>query len=216
MKAEMPTPCSEEGRQKEEPRVDQGWFLNDNNKSEPRDYFRVVLARWLTLRNWNKCIIIWKDNCCRTEQRKEGSYVCMFMQQTYTFLYAFCKMRSNCQHSLDHRESKGVPEEKSASAFWSTWKPFMCDHNTLWRILKEMGVPNHLTCLPRNLHAGQEETDLDMEQWTGSTWGKEDIKTVHCHSAFLTYMYSIMGNAGLEPRLLGEMSITSDMQMTPL
>ena len=49
-------------------------------------------------------------------------------------------------------------------------KAFHCvDHNKLWKILKEMGIPDHLTCLLRNLYAGQEATDwLDMEQQTGS------------------------------------------------
>ena len=42
------------------------------------------------------------------------------------------------------------------------------DHNKLWKILKEMGIPDHLTCLLRNLYAGQEVTELDMEQQTGS------------------------------------------------
>ena len=41
-------------------------------------------------------------------------------------------------------------------------------HNKLWKILKEMGIPDHLTCLLRNLYAGQEATELDMEQQTGS------------------------------------------------
>ena len=42
------------------------------------------------------------------------------------------------------------------------------DHNKLWKILKEMGIPGHLTCLLRNLYAGQEkQLELDMEQWTG-------------------------------------------------
>ena len=46
-------------------------------------------------------------------------------------------------------------------------KGFECvDHNKLWKILKGMGIPDHLTCLLRNLYAGQEE--LDMEQWSGS------------------------------------------------
>ena len=46
-------------------------------------------------------------------------------------------------------------------------KAFDCvDHNKLWKILREMGIPDHLTCLLRNLYAGQEE--LDMEQQTGS------------------------------------------------
>ena len=44
-------------------------------------------------------------------------------------------------------------------------KAFDCvDHNKLWKVLKEMGMPDHLTCLLRNLYAGQEETELDMEQ----------------------------------------------------
>ena len=42
------------------------------------------------------------------------------------------------------------------------------DHNKLWKILKEMGIPHHLTCLLRNLYAGQEATELDMEQQTCS------------------------------------------------
>ena len=37
-------------------------------------------------------------------------------------------------------------------------KPLSADHNTLWKILKEMGIPDHLTCLLRNLYAGQEAT----------------------------------------------------------
>ena len=49
-------------------------------------------------------------------------------------------------------------------------KAFDCvDHSKMWKILKEMGIPDHLTCLLRNLYSGQEETGkLDMEQQTGS------------------------------------------------
>ena len=47
-------------------------------------------------------------------------------------------------------------------------KPDCVDPNKLWKILKEMGIPDHLTCLLRNLYAGQERTELDMEQQTGS------------------------------------------------
>ena len=45
-------------------------------------------------------------------------------------------------------------------------------------ILKEMGIPGHLTCLLKNLYANQEETEPDMEQWTGSKFGKEYVKAV--------------------------------------
>ena len=59
-------------------------------------------------------------------------------------------------------------------------KAFDCvDHNKLWKILQEMGIPDHLTCLLRNLYAGQEATvELDMEQQTGSKLGKEYVKAV--------------------------------------
>ena len=63
------------------------------------------------------------------------------------------------------------------------------DHNKLWKILQEMGIPDHLTCLLRNLYAGQkQQSEQDMEQRTGSKLGKEYIKTVYCHPAYLTYM----------------------------
>ena len=70
-------------------------------------------------------------------------------------------------------------------------KAFDCvDHNKPWKILKEMGIPDHFTCLLRNLYAGQEETDteLDMKQQIGSKSGKEYVKAVYCHPAYLTYM----------------------------
>ena len=63
------------------------------------------------------------------------------------------------------------------------------DHNKLWKILKEMGIPDHLTCLLRNLYAGQEaRLELDMEQQTGSKEEKEYVKAVYCHPAYLMYM----------------------------
>ena len=71
-------------------------------------------------------------------------------------------------------------------------KAFDCvDHNKLWKIFQEMGIPDHLTCLLRNLYAGQEATESDMEKRTGSKLGKEYIKAVCCHPAYLTSMQSI-------------------------
>ena len=67
----------------------------------------------------------------------------------------------------------------------------------------------------------KQELEPDMEQWTGSKLGKEYDKAVYCHTAYLTYMQSISCDIlgwmkhKLESRLLGEISITSDMQMTP-
>ena len=53
-----------------------------------------------------------------------------------------------------------------------------------------MGISDHLTCLLRNLYAGQEVTELDMEQQTGSKSGKEYVKAVYSHLAYLTYIQS--------------------------
>ena len=71
-------------------------------------------------------------------------------------------------------------------------KAFDCvDHNKLWKILKEMGIPNHLTCLLRNLYAGQEAT---VRTGHGTTdWfqiGKGVCQAAYCHPAYLTYMQS--------------------------
>ena len=55
---------------------------------------------------------------------------------------------------------------------------------------KRRGIPDHLTFLLQNLYAGQEETELDMGQWIGSKLGKEYVKAVYCHPAYLTYMQS--------------------------
>ena len=69
-------------------------------------------------------------------------------------------------------------------------KAFDCvDHTKLWKMLQQMGIPDHLTCLLRNLYAGQEAT---IRTGHGTTdWfqiGKEFVKAVYCHSAYLTYM----------------------------
>ena len=66
-------------------------------------------------------------------------------------------------------------------------KIFDCvDHHELWKILKEMGIPDHLTCLLRNLYAGQEAT---VRTGHGTTdWfqiGKEYVKVIYCHPAYM-------------------------------
>ena len=85
-----------------------------------------------------------------------------------------------------------------------------------------MGIPDHLAFLPRNLYAGQEAAVRKGHgTMTGSKLGKEYIKAVYCHPAYLTYMQStsckILGwmKHELESRLQGEISITSDLQMIP-
>ena len=89
------------------------------------------------------------------------------------------------------------------------------DHNKLWKILNEMGIPNHLTCLLRNLYTGQEATVRTRHGTTD--WfrvGKRYIKDVYCQPAYFTYMQSTSketlrwGKHRLESRLPGEISIT--------
>ena len=86
-----------------------------------------------------------------------------------------------------------------------------------------MGLPDHLTCLLRNLYAGQEATArIGHGKWTGSKLGKEYVKAVYCHPAYLTYMQStsckMLGwkKHKLESRLPGEISITSYADDTTL
>ena len=58
------------------------------------------------------------------------------------------------------------------------------DHNKLWKILKEKGIPDHWTCLLRNLYeVRKQQLELDMEQQTCSKLGKEFVKAVYSHSA---------------------------------
>ena len=118
---------------------------------------------------------------------------------------------------------KQESSSKTSISALLTAKAFDCvDHNKLWNILKEMGLSDHLTCLMRNLYAGQEAI-VRTEHGTmiGFKSGKEYVKAAYFNPAYLTYMHSTSGEMldwmkhKLESRLLGEISITSDMQMTP-
>ena len=93
-----------------------------------------------------------------------------------------CAISITTEHLLDHRKSKRIPENiyfffiNYAKGFNSV------DHNTLWKILKEIGIPDHPTCLLRNLHEVQEaKVEPYMEQLTASKLGKEYDKAVYCH-----------------------------------
>ena len=104
-------------------------------------------------------------------------------------------------------------------------KAFDCvDHKKLWKILQEMGIPDHLTSWDiymQVIQVKKQQLELDMEQQTGSKLGKEYVKAEYCHPVYLTSMQSTSCEMldwmkhKLESRLLGEISITSDMQMTP-
>ena len=98
-------------------------------------------------------------------------------------------------------------------------KDFDCmDHNKLWKILKEMGIPDPLTCLLRNLYAGQEatvRTDHGTTDWFQIGKG---VRQGCILSPCLFNLYvEMLGwkKHKLESRLAGEISVSSDMQMTP-
>ena len=97
------------------------------------------------------------------------------------------------------------------------------DHNKVWKILKEMGIPYHLTCLLRNLYASQEVTVRTRHGTMDWFQIGKGVRQIYVLSSCLFNLYTeyIMRNAGLDEakggiKVAGEISITSDMQMTPL
>ena len=124
--------------------------------------------------------------------------------------------------SIGSLKKQDSSRKTSTSALLNMLKPL-----TVWITINcgkllEMGIPDHRTCLLRNLYAGQEATAGTGHGTTD--WfklGKEYVKPVYCYPAYLTYMKSTSCEMPgwmkhkLESRSLGEISITSDMQMTP-
>ena len=124
--------------------------------------------------------------------------------------------------SAGSSKSKGIPKN-IYFCFIDYAKAFDCvDHKKLWKILKEMGIPEHLTCLLRNLYVGHEAT---ARTGHGTTDWFQIGKWVHQGCILSPCLFNfcaeyIMRTLGwrkhrLESRLPGEISITSDMQMTP-
>ena len=123
--------------------------------------------------------------------------------------------------SVESLKSKRVAEKHLLLLYWlcqSLW----LDHNKLCKILKEW---EYQTTQPTSweicMQVRKQQLELHMEQQTGSKLGKEYFKAVYCHPAYLTSMQSTSWETlgwmkhKLEWRLPGEISITSDMQMTP-
>ena len=87
--------------------------------------------------------------------------------------------------SLKKQESS-----RKTSALLTMPKPLTVWITTNWKILKEIGIPDHLTCLLRNLYAGQEATVRTAHGTIDLFQKKEYVKAVYCHPAYLTYMQS--------------------------
>ena len=123
---------------------------------------------------------------------------------------------------MDHKKAREF-QKNIYFCFIDYAKAFYCvDYNKLWKILQEMGIPGCLTGLLSKLCAGH-ETTVRTRHGT-MDWlqiGKRVIKAIHCQSAYLIYMQStscdMLGwmKHKLESRLLGEIFITSDKQITP-
>ena len=121
--------------------------------------------------------------------------------------------------SLKEQESS---RKTSISALLTMPKPLTVWITTNWKILKEMGISDHLTCLLRNLYAGQEAT---VRTGHGTTDWFQIGKGVHQGCILSPCLFNLYAESSwetlgwmkhkLESRLLGEISITLDMQMTP-
>ena len=190
---------------------------------------------WHTMAGFSApCLIRYKSRCCQAcSHRKDGLGKEPLRVVGRIFFFVAVEFTQD-----GFRKGKGMRDQtanirwiiKKAREFqkniyfcFSDYaKAFDCvDHNTLWKILKEMGIPDHLTCLLRSLYAGQEAT---VRTGQGTTDWFQIGKGIHqgyilSPCLFNLYAEYIMRNAGLEEaqagiRLLGEISIISDMQIT--
>ena len=129
--------------------------------------------------------------------------------------------RSNSQNPLDHRKSKRILEKYLLLLHWlqplTVWITTNCR-----KFLKRWEYQN---TSPASweicMQVKEQQLERDMEQWTGSKQGKEYVKAVYCHPACLTSIQSTSCEIPswmkhkLESKFQGEISIISDMQMTP-
>ena len=93
--------------------------------------------------------------------------------------------------SAGSQKKQESSRKTSISALFTTPRPLTVDHNKLWEILQEMGIPDPLTCLLQNPYAGQEATVRTRHETPD--WfrlGREYIKAAYCHPAYLTSMQS--------------------------
>ena len=95
----------------------------------------------------------------------------------------------DCQHPLDHQKSKRN-QKNIYFCFIDDAKTFGCvDHNELQKILQQMGIPDHLTCLLRNLYAGQEGIVRTGQGTMVQNWERSTSR-LYCHPAYLIYTQS--------------------------
>ena len=96
------------------------------------------------------------------------------------------KLTASVGSSKKQESSRKTP----TSALLTMPRLLILDHSKLWKILKEVGIPDHLTCLLRNLFACQEATVRARHGTTDWFQIGKGVKAVYCHLAYLTYMQS--------------------------
>ena len=108
-------------------------------------------------------------------------------------------------HPLDHRKSKRVPQKHLFLLYWLHQSFDWVDHNKLWKILQEMGIPDHLTCLLRNLYARQDATVRTRYGTTDWVQIGKGVRQGCILSPCLFNFYAecIMQNAGLDEAQAG-------------
>ena len=125
--------------------------------------------------------------------------------------------------SIGSLKKQDSSRKTSTSALLIMPKPLSCvDHNKLWKILQEMEIPDQLTCFLRNLYAGQKAKVRTGHGTTDWFQIRKGVPQGYILSPCLFNLYAeyIVRNSGLDEakariKLLGEISITSDMQMIP-
>ena len=139
------------------------------------------------------------------------------------------KLNSEKAEEPEIKLSKSIKSSKKQESSRKTYfffidypKPFDCvDHNKLWKILRWKYQITWPTSWEICVQVKEQQLELDMEQQNGSILGKAYVKAIHCHPDYLTYMQSTSWEIldwmkqKLESRLLGEITMTSDTQLTP-
>ena len=124
--------------------------------------------------------------------------------------------------SIGSQKKQESSRKTSTSASLTRLKPLTVDHNKLWKILKEMGISDHQTCLLRNLSAGQETTVRNKHGTADWFQIRKGVRQGCILSSCLCNLHAeyIMQNARLDEakaviKIVKKISVTSDMQMTP-
>ena len=129
--------------------------------------------------------------------------------------------KANCQYLFDHWKSTRVPEKHLLLLYWLHQSLWLCGSQYCGKFWKRW---KYQTTWPASweicMQVKKQQLEVDMEEQIGSKLGKDYVKAVYYHPDYLTYMHStsweMLGwlKHKLESRLLGKISITSDMQMT--